>query len=49
MNPLEIEGPAVSAHVDTTYEDGPSVICRYLSEEDQALFLQQGKRVQMIK
>ena len=49
MNPLQIEGPANAAHVDTTYEDGPSLIGRYLSEEDKALFLQQGKRVQMIK
>ena len=29
MNPLEIEGPAVAAHVDTTYEDGPALIGRY--------------------
>ena len=48
-NPLEVEGPAVSAHVDTTYEDGPALIRRYLSAEDQALFLEQGKRIQMIK
>ena len=49
MNPLQIEGPGVAAHVDTTYEDGQALMGRHLSKEDQALFLQQGKRVQMIK
>ena len=49
MNPLQIEGPGVAAHVDSTYEDGPALLGRHLSEEDQARFLQQGKRVQMIK
>ena len=46
---LQVEGPAAAAHVDTTYEAGPSVICKYLSAEDKEQYLKPGKRIQMIK
>ncbi|PMD12015.1 hypothetical protein NA56DRAFT_713616 [Hyaloscypha hepaticicola] len=47
-DPLLIEGPARGVHNDITYDSGPVVIARYLSEEDQAKYLKDGYRVRIV-
>lgn len=35
--------------IDITYDSGPAVIARYLSEDDQAKYLKDGYRVRIVK
>ncbi|KAH7416709.1 hypothetical protein BKA64DRAFT_701491 [Cadophora sp. MPI-SDFR-AT-0126] len=47
-DPLHTEGPARGVHNDITYESGPAVINRYLSEADKEQFLKPGYRFRII-
>ena len=48
-NPLDIEGPAKGAHIDSTITSGPNMVRDHLSDEDQARFLRPGYRFRIIK
>jgi hypothetical protein len=48
-NPLEIEGPAKGAHIDSTITSGPNMVHDHLTEEDKSRFLVEGYRFRVIK
>lgn len=47
-DPLHTEGPARGVHNDITYDSGPEVINRYLTDEERSLFLKPGYRFRII-
>jgi len=47
-DPLHTEGPARGVHNDITYNSGPAVINRYMSNEDKQTFLKPGYRFRII-
>lgn len=48
-NPLDIEGPAKGAHIDSTITSGPNMIKDHLSDADKAKYLKPGYRFRIIK
>ncbi|RDW76974.1 hypothetical protein BP6252_05027 [Coleophoma cylindrospora] len=47
-DPLLYEGPARGAHNDVTYNSGPVIINRYLSDEEKETYLKPGYRFRII-
>ncbi|MCJ1435136.1 hypothetical protein MMC27_004506 [Xylographa pallens] len=47
-DPLLVEGPARGAHNDVTYDSGPVIINRHLSDEDKSLYLKPGYRFRIV-
>jgi hypothetical protein len=47
-DPLHTEGPARGVHNDITYDSGPTIINRYMSDQDKKKFLKPGYRFRII-
>ncbi|PVH79056.1 hypothetical protein DL98DRAFT_461726 [Cadophora sp. DSE1049] len=47
-DPLHTEGPARGVHNDITYESGPLVINRFMSDDEKAQFLKPGYQFRII-
>jgi len=47
-DPLLVEGPARGVHNDVTYNSGPMIVNRYLSEEEKTLYLKPGYRIRIV-
>jgi len=48
-DPMLIEGPAVGAHSDVTFDSGPVIINRYLSDDVRMRYLREGYRIRILK